>query len=201
METDDDEMGTVEDSHSTNTTSSTTPASSVSNQPVAASSSSDPAIVKRRAIQAIMRGSTLSDLEKRLRIQQLMDGRPNTGNHVSNGGSIQSDRNSSISSIGGFGGSMSDGDVSPATHAVETSNTCAHYQRNCAIVAPCCNQIFGCHVCHDEITAAAAAGMPNVVHDNSTGVAAAAADHERVDRFGIREIVCKQCHTRQDSKR
>lgn len=27
---------------------------------------------------------------------------------------------------------------------------CTHYKRNCALVAPCCNKIYTCRLCHDE---------------------------------------------------
>ena len=27
---------------------------------------------------------------------------------------------------------------------------CPHYERNCSIISPCCGQIFGCRICHDE---------------------------------------------------
>ena len=27
---------------------------------------------------------------------------------------------------------------------------CPHYQRRCALVAPCCSQTFTCRLCHDE---------------------------------------------------
>lgn len=29
-------------------------------------------------------------------------------------------------------------------------NLCPHYDRNCRIIAPCCNKMFGCRLCHDE---------------------------------------------------
>lgn len=28
---------------------------------------------------------------------------------------------------------------------------CKHYQRYCQIVAPCCNKIYSCRLCHDAI--------------------------------------------------
>jgi len=53
---------------------------------------------------------------------------------------------------------------------------CVHYERNCSIIAPCCGRIFGCRVCHDE--------------NSPSG-------HPPMDRFMIREVVCKRCNTRQ----
>ena len=51
---------------------------------------------------------------------------------------------------------------------------CNHYERNCVIIAPCCNKEFPCRLCHDE---------------NS--------DH-KINRFDIKEIVCKKCDQRQN---
>jgi len=61
---------------------------------------------------------------------------------------------------------------------------CVHYERRCDIVAPCCGRIFGCRVCHDDV-------MTQSAHHSTCGP---------MDRFAIKEIVCKECGTRQDSK-
>jgi len=53
---------------------------------------------------------------------------------------------------------------------------CFHYERNCLIVAPCCGEIYGCRVCHDEFTKE---------------------EHGPMDRTKVTEIICKECHTRQ----
>ena len=29
-------------------------------------------------------------------------------------------------------------------------DNCEHYKRGCKIIAPCCNKIFHCRLCHDE---------------------------------------------------
>lgn len=105
------------------------------------------AIARRRAIQAIMRDNTLSDQDKRMQIQNLMS------------------RNRT--------------EVAPPPAPVlpRPENTaCVHYERNCNIVAPCCNQVFGCRICHDELS------PPG---------------HTPLNRFMIREVVCKPCGTRQ----
>jgi hypothetical protein len=107
----------------------------------------DVAIARRKAIQAIMRDTTLSDEERRMQIQNLMSGGRT--------------------------------EVAPPPAPVlpeQESSTCVHYERNCNIVAPCCNRVFGCRVCHDELS--------------SSG-------HSPMDRFTIREVVCKKCNTRQ----
>ena len=50
---------------------------------------------------------------------------------------------------------------------------CAHYRRNCALVAPCCGEVYVCRLCHD-----------------------AEQDH-KLDRYSVEEIVCMACGTRQ----
>lgn len=107
----------------------------------------DAAIAKRRAIQEIMRDTTLSAEEKSMRIQNLMSG-----------GRLEVA-------------------APPAPVIPDHDNiTCVHYERNCSIVAPCCGRIFGCRVCHDELSPSG---------------------HPPMDRFMIREVVCKRCNTRQ----
>eukprot|EP00474_Spongospora_subterranea_P011354 CRZ11812.1 hypothetical protein [Spongospora subterranea] len=48
---------------------------------------------------------------------------------------------------------------------------CEHYARQVRIVAPCCNQVFTCRLCHDEQT-----------------------DHA-INRHEIETMVCLHCHT------
>lgn len=62
--------------------------------------------------------------------------------------------------------------------AATTAVACVHYERKCDIVAPCCGRVFGCRVCHDEMS-------PNC---------------GPMDRFAIEEVVCRVCNTRQGSK-
>jgi hypothetical protein len=112
-------------------------------------SEADVALVRRRAIQDIMRDTTISADEKRFRIQGLM-----SNNRI---------------------------EVAPPPSPVvlpdpEANAVCVHYERNCNIVAPCCNRVFGCRICHDELS--------------PTG-------HPPMNRFLIREVVCKNCSTRQ----
>lgn len=107
----------------------------------------DAAIARRRAIQAIMKDATLSEPERRMQIQNLMSGGRT--------------------------------EVTPPQAPVlpdQESSTCVHYERNCNIVAPCCNRVYGCRVCHDELS--------------QTG-------HPQLNRFTIREVVCKKCNQRQ----
>ena len=78
----------------------------------------DAAIARRRAIQAIMRDTTLSEAEKRQRIQALMSG----------------------------GRTEVAPPPAPVIPAPEGNAACVHYERNCNIVAPCCNRGFGCRI-------------------------------------------------------
>mmetsp|Transcript_20162 Transcript_20162/g.56175 ORF Transcript_20162/g.56175 Transcript_20162/m.56175 type:complete len:363 (-) Transcript_20162:453-1541(-) len=108
----------------------------------------DAAIARRRAIQAIQRDTSLSDAEKRMRIQNLMSG----------------------------GRTEVTPQQAPVVPTPESRNVCGHYERNCNIVAPCCNRVFGCRICHDEMS------PPG---------------HPPMNRFHVREVVCKLCNTRQ----
>ncbi len=64
----------------------------------------------------------------------------------------------------------------PVLPQAEGNAPCVHYERHCQIVAPCCNRTFGCRICHDELS------PPG---------------HPPLNRFLIREVVCKLCNTRQ----
>ena len=117
--------------------------------PVPEHNEEDAAVARRRAIQAIMRDKTLSEEDRRMQIQNLMSG----------------GRTEVVAS------------AAPVIPEQE-SNTCVHYERNCNIVAPCCDQVFGCRVCHDEISPSG---------------------HPPMNRFLIRFVICKHCNTRQDA--
>ena len=105
---------------------------------------------------------------------------------------------------------------------------CQHYQRNCTIVSPCCGLAFGCRICHDECpvlppplalrktvdchaTTTTTGGGGALMRNNSRrrsmplqlsgsdGVAEEES-HHLIDRFAIREVICRECCTRQSSK-
>ncbi|GKY93470.1 hypothetical protein MPSEU_000314500 [Mayamaea pseudoterrestris] len=108
----------------------------------------DAALARRRAIQEIMRNTAMTQEDKNRAIQNLMSG---GRTHVA--------------------------PPAPPVLAVPEANAaCVHYERNCNIVAPCCDRVFGCRICHDELS--------------PTG-------HGPMNRFMIREVVCKNCNTRQ----
>ncbi|XP_031351218.1 RING finger and CHY zinc finger domain-containing protein 1-like [Photinus pyralis] len=54
---------------------------------------------------------------------------------------------------------------------------CEHYKRHCRIMAPCCNNVYPCHVCHDE-----------------------SEDHALI-RTSISKLLCIACNTLQDAKK
>jgi RING finger/CHY zinc finger protein 1 len=62
---------------------------------------------------------------------------------------------------------------------------CKHYLRRCKIVSPCCNEIFPCRLCHDEIK------YDNIIDDKLK---------HKIDRFKISEVVCNNCNTKQSVK-
>lgn len=100
---------------------------------------------------------------------------------------------------------------------------CEHYERNCTVVAPCCGLAFGCRICHDECPALPKPlalrhgaddsmlvetlehmkssqnkmerrrSMPLDLEDDEE-------NHHCIDRFAIREVICRSCYTRQSSK-
>lgn len=107
----------------------------------------DAAIARRRAIQEVMRNTSLSEQEKRMRIQNIMSG----------------------------GRTEVMAAPAPSIPQPEANAACVHYERNCNIVAPCCNRVFGCRICHDELSPCR---LP-------------------MNRFMVQEVVCKNCATRQ----
>ncbi|KAK9984032.1 hypothetical protein SO802_033557 [Lithocarpus litseifolius] len=66
--------------------------------------------------------------------------------------------------------------LTPNIHA-----TCEHYKRRCKIRAPCCNQIFPCRHCHNEVTS-------NLSNPK---------DHHELVRQDVKQVVCLICNTEQ----
>lgn len=103
---------------------------------------------------------------------------------------------------------------------------CEHYDRNCSIIAPCCGLAFGCRICHDECPVlpspleyrkpASDDMLGNTMehlkkkshHEKAERRHSMPIDfddeehhHHLIDRFKIKEIICRHCYTRQSSKR
>lgn len=107
---------------------------------------------------------------------------------------------------------------------------CTHYERNCTIVAPCCGLAFGCRICHDECPVLPpplntvqqqnrnnnkkdedmlVADMKKLSHHHQKAERRLSMpldleieedNHHKIDRFAIREVICRQCYHRQSSK-
>ncbi len=105
---------------------------------------------------------------------------------------------------------------------------CGHYERNCSIVSPCCGMVFGCRICHDEspnlpppfllqfqnnkggageqcVPCAASDSQSNqpAVVPRSASLPPNFAEeetHHTIDRFKVKEVICRECFTRQSSK-
>jgi hypothetical protein len=107
---------------------------------------------------------------------------------------------------------------------------CAHYERNCTIISPCCGLAFGCRICHDEcpvlpmpfskrqLLQQEQSGNNNnnaqvAWSENSGGLKTKQEKrrslplgfdeeetHHEIDRFAIAEVICRLCYIRQPSK-
>lgn len=88
---------------------------------------------------------------------------------------------------------------------------CSHYERNCTIISPCCGAAFGCRICHDDCPALPpkinnggrryhrSASLPSSFTSMEQPQMQEDNQHE-IDRFAIREVICRECFTRQSSK-
>ena len=59
---------------------------------------------------------------------------------------------------------------------------CEHYKRNCNIICTTCNEEFPCRHCHD-----------NIKYEENPDIISS----HKIDRRLIKEIVCRECNTRQ----
>lgn len=146
-------------------------------EPVATSSSLPPEQKathdKRKAIQAIMIDATLNARDRAFRVQQIMDN--SSPSAILN--QLQQEQQDELQQLAD-NGEISQNSIQALQVAVATGSAipCVHYERKCNMVAPCCGKIYGCRVCHDEMTNLA---------------------HGPMDRFAVKEIICKECNTRQ----
>jgi len=109
----------------------------------------------------------------------------------------------------------------------QTRPNCEHYERNCTLIAPCCGLAFGCRICHDDCPALP---KPLALRHHGGGddtdmlverledmkrakmerrrsmpidleqEDANDENHHLIDRFAVREVICRSCYTRQSSK-
>lgn len=96
--------------------------------------------------------------------------------------------------------------------AEQTRPPCPHYDRKCTLVAPCCGAAFGCRICHDDSPIlpplliqkramgryARSSSMPM----NPSGMQPQTPEetHHNIDRFAVKEVICRECYTKQSSK-
>lgn len=98
---------------------------------------------------------------------------------------------------------------------------CEHYHRKCTIISPCCGLAFGCRICHDDCPVLPPPLsskqchletdeelLPATSHKNKlerrrsmpVDLGGDEDDHHLIDRFAIKEVICRECFTRQSSK-
>ena len=96
--------------------------------------------------------------------------------------------------------------------AEQTRPPCTHYVRNCSLVSPCCGATFGCRICHDDSPIlpplliqrqamrrhGRSSSMP--MNPNLMFSQTPEDTHHNIDRFAIKEVICRKCYTRQSSK-
>lgn len=94
--------------------------------------------------------------------------------------------------------------------AEQTRPNCPHYDRKCTMIAPCCGASFGCRICHDEspilppLLIQKRADQLRYPRSSSMPMNPAAQTpedtHHTIDRFAVKEIICRECYTKQSSK-
>jgi CHY zinc finger len=92
--------------------------------------------------------------------------------------------------------------------AEQTRPPCTHYDRRCTMVAPCCGAAFGCRICHDDSPIL----PPLLIQKRAMGRYARSSSmpmntsmspedtHHNIDRFAVKEVICRECYTKQSSK-
>mmetsp|Transcript_12617 Transcript_12617/g.30131 ORF Transcript_12617/g.30131 Transcript_12617/m.30131 type:complete len:459 (+) Transcript_12617:107-1483(+) len=195
---------------------------------------------RRASIKAILADTSISAVERRRSIQHLMDGRRSSiGASSATSSTATGDSNPygygppADSNPYGYG----EAEPQPANSSdygyedpnicrpVSNENTkraeltrprCAHYERNCSLVAPCCGAVFGCRICHDEspvlpplLIAKQAQQVGGRRHPRSSSMPGSFTSmapqlpeetHHTIDRFAVKEVICRACYTKQSSK-
>jgi hypothetical protein len=93
-----------------------------------------------------------------------------------------------------------------------TRPPCTHYDRNCTMVSPCCGAAFGCRICHDDSPILpplliAKQALRRYARSSSLPGGYTCLDpqipedtHHNIDRFKVKEVICRECYTKQSSK-
>jgi hypothetical protein len=181
---------------------------------------------RRASIKAILADERLPIQERRRSIQNLMDGRRTsigTASVASTASTTNGDDN--LYEYGETENEDNSRDFNEAfyldsavvcepvsnemtTRAEQTRPPCTHYDRRCTIVAPCCGAAFGCRICHDDspvlpplLMKKRAMGRYARSSSMPTNPSMSPEDtHHNIDRFAIKEVICRECFTRQSSK-
>jgi hypothetical protein len=181
---------------------------------------------RRASIKAIMADTNISPMAKRRSIHHLMDGRrqsvnggsnvpapaPNLGEDSKSSGLDHHENNDEQQHHGFMGGHSICNEKTK--HAEQNRPPCNHYDRKCTLIAPCCNTAFGCRICHDDCPQLPPKIQPKPKASKSryhrsaslpssfTSMAASQPEdtHHTIDRFAIKEVICRECFTRQSSK-
>jgi len=184
---------------------------------------------RRASIKAILADKSISPQSRRKSIQHLMDGRRNslgasTHSSVTSGSSVASDASSVGDESYQSGTSGPPLTIHTTPHGCEGDDMfaaseqirrmeqsrppCTHYERNCTMIAPCCGAAFGCRICHDDCPILPpkielrhrmhrSASLPS----SFTAMDQVPQDtHHQIDRFAVKEVICRECFTRQSSK-
>lgn len=185
---------------------------------------------RRASIKAILADESMPIQERRRSIQTLMDGRRSsigTASVASTVSSVEDNPygygdsdsygggNRLISTMNGM--TISSAEVcepisNEATkRAEQTRPVCTHYERKCTMIAPCCGAAFGCRICHDDSPIL----PPLLIHRQMMGRYARSSSmpmnpsmtpqtpedtHHNIDRFAVKEVICRDCYTRQSCK-
>uniref|UniRef100_A0A2P2KUI9 Zinc finger family protein n=1 Tax=Rhizophora mucronata TaxID=61149 RepID=A0A2P2KUI9_RHIMU len=87
----------------------------------------------------------------------------------------------------GFDSQKDSDKLGDATSAMDPASEkiygCSHYRRRCKIRAPCCNEIFDCRHCHNEIKNSSETD-PRDQHD--------------IPRHEVTKVICSRCDMEQD---
>ena len=173
---------------------------------------------RRASIKAIMADGSLTPFEKRKSIQHLMDGRRQSMSTSSVGSSVgerlvsdhETESSEDDKSI-----LFNDRCIvicNDQTRAAEQERPeCPHYERKCTLIAPCCGAAFGCRICHDDCPMLPpiinkkhpirrSASMPSIPDNPITHYDDGDEQTHTIDRFAVREVICRECYTRQSSK-
>lgn len=89
---------------------------------------------------------------------------------------------------------------------------CGHYERKCTLIAPCCGAAFGCRICHDDSPILPPLliqrqAMRRQYHRSSSMPMNPSMiqgqtpedTHHVIDRFKVKEIICRECYTKQSA--